>query len=61
MLVTTNSINSKNTWPTCAYKVLNLEITYGCEFVIIGLAAQQGCSSLKVQAAVKSGRVPQIW
>lgn len=59
--MTSYSWKKEHLWPTCAYKVLNLEITYGYEFVIIGLAAQQGCSSLKVQAAVKSGRVPQIW
>lgn len=59
--MTSYSWKKEYLWPTCAYKVLNLEITYGYEFVIIGLAAQQGCSSLKVQAAVKSGRVPQIW
>lgn len=46
--MTSYSWKKEHLWPTCAYKVLNLEITYGYEFVIIGLAAQQGCSSLKV-------------
>ena len=54
-------IKSKNTYGQLLHKVFNQEMKHGCELVITGLAAMQGCSYLKSQASGKSWRVPQYY
>ena len=42
------------------YKVPNLQMRHGCELVIIGLAAMQGCSHFKSQGSGKPRRDLQL-
>ena len=47
-------IKSKNTYGQLLHKVFNQEMKHGCELVITGLAAMQGCSYLHRQSSRKT-------